>query len=143
MKDTEFWRTVNGNFLDLCVLEWCKLFGDKRGEHCWRLVVSDLNGFETGLLGHLKLSATEFEEYVEEIRRYRDGFVAHLDSDKVINIPKLNVAKACVWYYHAHVMNAEAQAGGLEGLPRDIAHYHQECEREGNHAYGVAGGAGE
>jgi hypothetical protein len=24
-----FWRTVNGNFIDVCVLEWCKLFGDK------------------------------------------------------------------------------------------------------------------
>ena len=23
----DFWRKVNGNFIDMCVLEWCKLFG--------------------------------------------------------------------------------------------------------------------
>ena len=31
----EFWLTVNGNFIDQCALEWCKLFGDLRGEHAW------------------------------------------------------------------------------------------------------------
>src|SRR5271165_4315169 len=32
---SQFWVTANGNFLDHCVLEWCKLFGDERGEHYW------------------------------------------------------------------------------------------------------------
>jgi hypothetical protein len=27
---SDFWRAVNGNFLDMCVLEWCKLFADKK-----------------------------------------------------------------------------------------------------------------
>jgi hypothetical protein len=30
-----FWRIVNGNFIDACVLEWCKLLGDTKGQHCW------------------------------------------------------------------------------------------------------------
>jgi hypothetical protein len=25
-----FWRQVNGNFLDMAVLDWCKLFGDPK-----------------------------------------------------------------------------------------------------------------
>ncbi len=29
----QFWVNANGNFIDVCVLEWCKLFGDKRGQH--------------------------------------------------------------------------------------------------------------
>jgi hypothetical protein len=33
-----FWRQANGNFLDICVLEWCKLFGDKKGKHHWSRV---------------------------------------------------------------------------------------------------------
>jgi hypothetical protein len=32
---SQFWVAVNGNFLDICVLEWCKLFGDKRSKHYW------------------------------------------------------------------------------------------------------------
>ena len=28
-RHASFWRQVNGNFLDLCVLEWCQLFGER------------------------------------------------------------------------------------------------------------------
>ena len=31
----EFWATVNGNCLDTCVLEWCKLFGNRNDDHHW------------------------------------------------------------------------------------------------------------
>jgi hypothetical protein len=30
-KESQFWVNVNGNFIDICALEWCKLFGDKKG----------------------------------------------------------------------------------------------------------------
>jgi hypothetical protein len=46
-----FWRQVNGNFLDLCVLEWCKLFGNRKGRHFWRQVVSDPGAFRGGASG--------------------------------------------------------------------------------------------
>ena len=36
-----FWRQANANFLDVSVLEWCKLFGEPKGEHGWRLIVTD------------------------------------------------------------------------------------------------------
>jgi hypothetical protein len=52
-----FWRQVNGNFFDMAVLDWCKLFGDQKqtplkrvGEHHWRRVVSDPEMFEARLL---------------------------------------------------------------------------------------------
>jgi hypothetical protein len=31
-NDSQFWRTVNGNCLDACILEWCKLFAEPRGK---------------------------------------------------------------------------------------------------------------
>jgi hypothetical protein len=139
-RNTEFWRTVNGNFLDVCVLEWCKLFGDKHGEHHWRRIVSDTASFETGLLSHLRINAIEFEKHIEEIRRYRDKFVAHLDSGKVMQIPTLDLAKTSVWFYHAYTVNNEAKADDLDGLPQDITRYHQHCADEGYHAYGASGG---
>jgi hypothetical protein len=49
-KSGNFWRVVNGNFLDICVLEWCKLFADQRGKHYWGTIVKDPAGFKAGLL---------------------------------------------------------------------------------------------
>ena len=74
-----FWRTIDGNFLDMAVLEWCKLLGDRTGKHSWAMVVTDRSGFEAGLLAHLRSSEGEFASYIDEIRGYRDKFLAHLD----------------------------------------------------------------
>lgn len=112
---SQFWVTANGNFLDQCVLEWCKLFGDEKGEHYWGNIVSDPASFEKNLLSTLGISASEFEAHIETIRRYRDKFVAHLDSDKVMNIPDLEIAKKAVLFYQRHILNEEAQATDLLG----------------------------
>jgi hypothetical protein len=55
-----FWRTVSGNFIDTCVLEWCKLFGDPNGEHYWKKIVSDPGNFEKLLLNHLGIDKATF-----------------------------------------------------------------------------------
>jgi hypothetical protein len=110
-----FWRLVNGNFIDACVLDWCKLLGDAKGQHFWRRIVSD-DKFKAELLRHLNVSDAEFEEFRLKMREYRDKFVAHLDSNLVMNIPTLGVARKSV-EYHAYVASNEAQAGDLTGWP--------------------------
>lgn len=41
-QPTQFGATVNGNMLDIAVLEWCKLFADRKARHHWkRFVQSD------------------------------------------------------------------------------------------------------
>ncbi|MCD4674473.1 MAG: hypothetical protein K8S18_00550 [Desulfobacula sp.] len=45
---TQFWVGVNGNFIDICVLEWCKIFGDLRGKHSWKKAISDPKSFKDG-----------------------------------------------------------------------------------------------
>jgi hypothetical protein len=43
--------------------------------------------------------------------------------------PRFDVAKKAVWFYHAHIVNHEAQAGDLFGLPLDIeSGYNDEVE---------------
>jgi hypothetical protein len=116
-----FWRQANANFLDLCVLEWCKLFADRKGEHLWSRVVSDIAQFKDGLLRHVGLDAHAFEGEIDAMRLYRDKFVAHLDDLPVMNIPVLEVAKSAVWFYHGHVVTYEAKAGELAGIPADSA----------------------
>jgi hypothetical protein len=80
-SDASFWRTMANNCLDLCVLEFCKLFADKQGKHLWRKVVEQdkLEQFEADLLPHVGVSVAEWNDYLDEMRRYRDKFIAHLD----------------------------------------------------------------
>jgi len=83
------WKRANGNFLDIAVLEWCKLFADRRGAHCWRNVVTDLPRFEAELLAHLNVTAADFEDYCLGVRTYCDKFVAHLDDNPRAKYPTL------------------------------------------------------
>jgi hypothetical protein len=36
---SEFLSTTDGNFLDTAVIEWCKLFGDRKAKHYWGKIV--------------------------------------------------------------------------------------------------------
>ena len=89
-----FWITIDGNFLDMAVMEWCKLFGDQKGRHSWVKVVTDPSRFEAELLSHLGISPRELEGYVNEMRIYRNKFLAHLDDLPVMDIPFLDRARA-------------------------------------------------
>jgi len=62
--------------------------------------VSDSVKFEADLLAHLGLSATDFQQRLDEIRFYRNIFVAHVDEYNEID--------------HGHT--AEAQSG-LPAVP--------------------------
>lgn len=122
-NSTDFWKTVSGNCFDLCVLEWCKLFGDPKGEHSWQNVVSDPDKFEAGFYPAVALSAADFEVYRLKTRGYRDKFVAHLDLEKVAYLPHLDPAWASVRYYHSYVVASEISAIALGTLPKDLEAY--------------------
>jgi hypothetical protein len=120
--DASFWRTMANNCLDFCILEFCKLFADRRGNHLWRKVVSQekVARFEADLLRHVGLSATEWDAYLDKMRRYRDKFIAHLDDDRIMQPPHLDCARRAVEFYHRHIFDKEALPGSLGGLP-DVA----------------------
>jgi len=134
-----FWRQANGNCLDLCVLEWCKLFADKKGRHHWSKVVLGAS-FEADLLNHLNMNAAEFEAYMAAMRHYRDKFVAHLDEEGVMNIPRLDAAQAAVSFLYNHIV-ANSAPGDLRGLPSgDIQRGYEECLAEARSIFqGVEG----
>ena len=60
IPSVDFWRTVSNNFLDTCVLEWCKLLGDEKAAHGWENVISDKTKFKSELLTHLKVDDAKF-----------------------------------------------------------------------------------
>jgi len=125
-KYSQILVTIDGNFLDMAVFEWCKLFGEKNGGHFWGKVITN-HIFEAEMLEHIDQSSGQFERYIKEIREYRDKFLAHLDDQKVMHIPTLDRAKMAVEFYHSYVVLHEALAGDITGLPTDLALYYEQC----------------
>jgi hypothetical protein len=131
-RTAEFWVTVNGNFLDQCVLEWSKLFGitasDKKGAHYWGNVVADKSRFESEMFQ--QIDRTKFDEMFEAVRKYRNEFLSHLGQEKVMTPPVLNLAEHSVWFYHQYIVSNEAQPGDLAGLPTHLPDYYSFCDDE-------------
>ncbi len=126
---TEFWKTMRGNCLDVAVLEWCKLFADKDDRHGWRKIVTDKKRFESDLLAHLKVTSKEFADFVGSTRFYRDKFLAHLDSEKTMNIPHLGLAEKSADFYHAYIVAHEG-TGVKWGKLNDLSRYQAWTEAE-------------
>jgi hypothetical protein len=130
IKTSEFWRTANGNFLDITVSEWWKLFADPSGKHHWRKVVSNQPAFEVGLLAALHISQAEFDEYLKEMRTYRDKFIAHLDDLETMQIPKLDIARGSLIYLYDFMLQHEDGGAYFNGLPPNASDYIVQSEAE-------------
>lgn len=133
---SNFWNTTTANFIDTAVLEWCKVFADKNARQHWRRVVGDAIAFEAGMLAAAGMDAAAFEATIDAVRVYRDKFLAHLDSRRVMDVPRLDPLWAVVRFCFRHVLDNEmtdAEAAGV-GLP-DLDGYYQECFDEARPIY--------
>ena len=99
----EFWSEAHVNFLDICVLEWCKLFADRKGEHHWRRVIDDHDRFEADLYATLGVTSDEFAKLIEKARHYRNKFVAHLDEERTMRPPKLDLPKKSIVFLYGRL----------------------------------------
>lgn len=135
VRRDQFWVTANGNFLNICVLEWCKLFGESRGKHCWQKAVSNPPSFFRGLLRELGMTETEFDAYADEMRTYRDKFVAHLDSEEVMHVPKLTAAQQSVSYLFDYLRAHEDEGNFFNDAPAKAATFYARFLKEGKSAY--------
>lgn len=131
----QFWVNANGNFLDICVLEWCKLFGDKRSKHHWRKVITDQVSFFDGLLRAVNLSKVEFERYIDEMRTYRDKFVAHLDDEEVMHPPRLRVARKSVSFLYDYLLANEEEDTCFHDAPPKASRFYERFARQGKRVY--------
>lgn len=120
----QFWLTVNGNFLDHCVLEWCKLFADKQGKHHWRKVVTNPKQFEKELLRRTRLTLAQFDDYTNQMRAYRNKFVAHLDAEPVMLIPKLRIARVSGFTLYDWLVAHEDDGGFFPENPLPARRYY-------------------
>lgn len=130
IKDSECWKAANSNFLDICILEWCKLFGEKKGLHGWRKIYPDNKAFKQEMFASLKINQTTIDQVDGSIRHYRNKFVAHLDSDTIMKIPKLDLAKSTVEFYHAKLVQECEGTQILQGRITDLKPYYEKSFKE-------------
>jgi hypothetical protein len=97
-----FWAIANMGFIDVAVLEWCKLF-TQGGRGLWRDAVINHRDFRRAMEQRLKLSGTEFRAYSGSIVDYRNTFVAHLLEESVAIIPDMRLARGSVAFLFDHV----------------------------------------
>lgn len=137
----DFWVTHGGNCTDIAILEWCKLFADRGDKHHWSCIVTDPAAFQPWLLGQLGVEDAVYSDYVISVRRYRDKFVAHLDSDNTMDIPLLDIAARAVFFYHQHLVAQEVAdpVQVFRPLPasrEELTFYFEHQSRAAEYTYG-------
>jgi hypothetical protein len=90
-----FWRVIQGSLLDAAVLDWCVLFGaDSERAHWKKLIPADKHDeFRSMLLKEIGCDESEWQNYREDVKAYRDKHLAHLgERDKEDTYPTLDIA---------------------------------------------------
>ena len=111
----QFWVAAHNNFLDVAVLEWCKVYGDPRAKHHWQKVVRDSASFMEQLTAHLRITEAMFVEYIGEMRVYRDKFIAHLDDGNQMDIPNLSIAIKSAQFLYQWLLENEDDCDAYHG----------------------------
>ena len=75
----DFWRRANGNFLDIAVLEWCKVFSERTGEHHWSRIFKTKQDWMASLFYHMNMTQKNFNNELVKVVKYRNKYVAHLE----------------------------------------------------------------
>ena len=117
----QFWIGANGAFIDLAILEWCKLFADPKSQHYWSRSVADKSAFAAALYRQLRLTELEFAAYIESFKQPRDKFIAHLDAEPTMSLPRLRVARASAAFLYDHLLNDASTAHWFKFDPRPSA----------------------
>ncbi len=131
----QFWIAVANNALDIGILEWCKVFADKKAEHAWRRSINDQALFLAELLTHLRLTESMFDAYLQEMRTYRDKFVAHLDRENQMNIPDLSAAIKSAQFLYKWLVDKEDDGGAFSDSPSDAVGYFRDSFAEAQNVY--------
>jgi len=134
-KDKQFWVNANGNFLDIAVLEWCKLFADTKGKHHHSKALEDPAQFKLDLLVKLGLTDAQFEEYSESFKVYRDKFLAHLDEENIMNIPHMKISRRSAKFLYQRLLEQEAGTATFADAPASAKKVYEKFLAEGMKAY--------
>ncbi len=131
----QFWINANSNALDVAVLEWCKLFAEYHGKHHWRNVVLNPAAFISGLCAALNVSVDQFQNYEVSVRRHRNKFVAHLDEEHVMDIPRMRIVRKSTSYLFNHLRNDDLGKQCLADAPTSAVEHYSVMYRQARQEY--------
>jgi hypothetical protein len=92
--DKDFWVNATGNFIDIAVMEWCKLFAEWDSPYHYRKVAAVRKDFREAMLKRLGKSQAEWDAYVSGVKIYRDKYIAHWEEKPPkLTVPALDLAR--------------------------------------------------
>lgn len=80
-------------------------------------VVRDKDQFFTALLKELDCTDVQFKNYINEMRSYRDKFLAHLDDENIMNIPRLEKVEKSIIHLYCYLLTHEEEDNCFSGAP--------------------------
>ncbi|MFL9999130.1 hypothetical protein PQR34_47920, partial [Paraburkholderia sediminicola] len=81
------------------------------------------------------LTEAEFDAYIDDMLKYRDKFVAHLDSDETMVPPKLRVARKSVAFLYHYLLAHEEEDHCFHDAPTNASRFYRYFLRHGRRAY--------
>jgi len=128
-----FWRVIYGNFHDVAVIEWCKLFGSDHAEHQpvhWKSLVPEIqqDEFRDGLLDALSITQEKWVNYWQHMKEHRDNHVAHFNEEYLRpendpNFPEFDLALKAAYIYYGWILRNMLDSGQRNTYPEDIGDY--------------------
>lgn len=137
--DRDFWVNANGNFIEIALLEWCKVFGDRKGAYSYKKCVGDYDAVHAQLIAAIGTTQAEWEAYVDAMRKYRDKFVAHWDEgvDGAF-LPEMSIAKNSLIFLLDHCVQNEGKGQfQWNGVPHPAGEFYEQRLADGREACGA------
>jgi hypothetical protein len=89
-------------------------------------------GFKERMFSELNIKQTDLDKVHGSIKAYRDKFVAHLDSEGTMNIPRLDEGLRMVCFYYSEV---EKICEDMSGLPGSLESFYDKNYKDGRAQY--------
>ncbi len=138
----DFWRIIQGGTLDLAVIEWCKLFGNRDEDTHWSRLIPEAghDKFRTGLRAAVGMNEAEWDTYWQSMVDYRNEVAAHHDLDPGnAHYPSLDAALEAVYHYHNSYLFSEwAVVNPQTRYPADMREFANGYQEELRRAAEVA-----
>lgn len=133
-KSTSIHVTINSNFIDQVLLHWCHLFGNEDlNQHHWRrhFDKSLHESFRKGLLEEISIDENEYAEYLIQMKKIRNKWIAHVDDIKKDYLPHLDTAIEGVIYYYKFIRKNDGGCNAFQGIPDNLDDLYQQSHRDG------------
>ena len=81
------------------------------------------------------MDETQFNDYMNQMRSYRDKFVAHLDSEETMHIPQLQTAIDSSAYLYDYLLTYEEEDDCFHDALKNAVDFYARFRAEGEAVY--------